>query len=60
MEEFKPRNREKSKTPRGRSYWCDGCDRNHVNSGQACSLCGRVCGKDRVKFSKRNIHNNES
>ena len=38
MEEYKPKNREKAKEPRGKSNWC-ACDRTKVNDGSKCPLC---------------------
>ena len=37
MEEYKPKNREKAKEPRGKSHWCV-CDRTKVNH-QVSVLC---------------------
>lgn len=42
-------NREKSKKPRGRSFWCGSCDCSKVWAGQKCPVCGRINGKKRDK-----------
>jgi hypothetical protein len=39
-------NREKTRQPRGRSFWC-GCDRNKVWAGQKCRVCHRRGSKKR-------------
>lgn len=39
-------NRQKSKRPRGRSFWC-GCDSAMVWAGQKCPKCGKRNAKKR-------------
>jgi hypothetical protein len=48
MNDYKASNREKAKTPRGKSFWC-GCDMAKVNAGSRCLVCGKREGKPRDK-----------
>lgn len=50
--EWKPRNRVKTKEPRGRSMWCYGCDRNCTYPGEKCDVCGYVLNSKRAKGGK--------
>ncbi len=43
---FRPSNRELSKEPRGRHFWC-GCDRDLVSVGERCGVCGHRWDKGR-------------
>jgi len=52
---YEPSNREKSRRPRGKRYWCDKCDANHVHSGEKCGVCGHKSGKKRDVASKANL-----
>lgn len=47
--EYKKTNREKSREPRGHSFWCDKCDKDLVMAGQKCGVCGYKNGKKRDK-----------
>lgn len=42
-------NRIKSKTVRTKkSFYCFGCDRNHVTARQKCSVCGHIENKKKI------------
>lgn len=49
-------NRDAKTNPQGdKSCWCNGCDRNLVQDGHRCEVCGWKNRTKRRKVSKRNV-----
>lgn len=42
-------NRQKSKKPKGKGFWCPSCDMSLVWAGKKCKVCGKRNGKRREK-----------
>lgn len=51
--EYKPRDREKARSPKQALYWCGKCDRDLVGPGSKCGTCGAKDPNKNQKFNRK-------
>ena len=49
-EEYKLRNREKSKQAKYGLFWCRSCDSQLVSDGVKCPVCGKINNPNKIRY----------